>query len=212
MDPCACPVCGQWRVAGRGTGRRVSRPDPSDAYPERGSTMENETPLGSPPLCPSAQPQMEGSTIIGVVGGRPGARDSPISRSLIRSRNRFLPSPCRSYRLRFSAPERPARGMAASILTVLIADSPGGSSSCYPRRGWSARVSSPAGLPLVAAGGQGGLSPLPAGHDGREPSLRTLSTGCRSRYVDGPSVSWPVCRPNRSGPRVSRWPRQRGSA
>jgi len=33
--------------------------------------MENETPLGSPPLCPSAQPQMEGSTIIGVVGGTP---------------------------------------------------------------------------------------------------------------------------------------------
>ena len=24
MNPCACPVGGQWRVAGRGTGRRVS--------------------------------------------------------------------------------------------------------------------------------------------------------------------------------------------
>ena len=33
--------------------------------------MENETPPATPPLCPSAQPHMEGSTVLGVVGGTP---------------------------------------------------------------------------------------------------------------------------------------------
>jgi hypothetical protein len=33
--------------------------------------MENETPPRTPPSCPSAQPHMEGSTILGVVGGTP---------------------------------------------------------------------------------------------------------------------------------------------
>jgi hypothetical protein len=33
--------------------------------------MQNEAPPGTPPRCPSAQPHLEGSTVLGVVGGTP---------------------------------------------------------------------------------------------------------------------------------------------
>ena len=44
---------------------------PPDTHPEGRWPVENETPPMTPPLCPSAQPHMEGSTILGVVGGTP---------------------------------------------------------------------------------------------------------------------------------------------
>ena len=116
------------------TGARRSQTSP-ESHRERGSTMENETHPGSPPLCPSAQPQMEGSTIIGVVGGTPESPATRLSRGASSGHGTGScpllagPTDCG-----FPSWIRPlSRGMAASILTVLIADSPGGSSSCYPR-------------------------------------------------------------------------------
>ena len=59
--------------------------------------MENENAPGPPPLCPSAQPHMEGSTVLGVVGGTP---DGP--------------------RLAYLAEPRPARDVVPALaLTVL---------------------------------------------------------------------------------------------
>ena len=179
--PVRRPVGGQWRVAGRGTGRRVSRPDPSDAYPERGSPMENETPPGAALSARAAKPHMEGSTVLGVVGGTPEqprlaylAEPRPVTEELLALSVPVLPTAVFRFEDASRGPCLPAG--QRSGLSPRHADRP----VAAPGRGRVARVPSPAALPLVAAGGQSGLLPLPAGRDGREPSLRTLSKGCRS--------------------------------